>query len=204
MKSILTLILLLCISNSFSQVLHHVEVGGTPNSSTPDPYFSPQHITINVGDTVRWTNVEGWHSIDGSQASFSSNPASFSSGSAGSGWVYEFVFTVPGVYDYNCPVGSHALTQFGTVTVNGANNIFDNSNELNVSIQLYGSDQLILLSGTKHTDSYMISDLSGRLCMSGECSNGETRVKYNNITQGIYLISVTSKQGATSKKIRIE
>ena len=86
--------------------------GGTPDSDTPDPYFSPGQLVIEVGDTVVWNNIQGWHDI-----TTTSGPEDFSYGPAGSGWTHQFVFTQAGVYDYECSVGSHALTQFGTITV---------------------------------------------------------------------------------------
>lgn len=77
--------------------------------------FTPTDITINVGDTVRWTNVQGNHNVNGSQNDFPSNPESFSN-SVGSGWVFTHVFTIPGEYDYKCD--PHAfLGMTGTVTV---------------------------------------------------------------------------------------
>jgi len=38
--------------------------------------FTSANITINVGDTVEWTNIQGTHNVNGTQATFSSNPAS--------------------------------------------------------------------------------------------------------------------------------
>ncbi len=79
--------------------------------------FDPENITITVGDTVTWTNLEGFHNVNGDQSIFPDNPESFSSGGASSGnWVYQHVFTIPGIYDYQCD--PHAgLGMVGTVTV---------------------------------------------------------------------------------------
>jgi predicted extracellular nuclease len=78
-------------------------------------FFSPQNLTVNVGDTVTWTNNSGQHNVNGTQATFPGNPASFTSGAAGMAWTYQFVFTIPGVYDYQCD--PHAPSMAGTITV---------------------------------------------------------------------------------------
>lgn len=81
--------------------------------------FTPADITINVGETVRWENIEGFHNVNGSQATFPDNPDSFTSGAASSGWVYDHTFTVPGVYDYQCDPHAN-FGMVGTVTVEGS------------------------------------------------------------------------------------
>ncbi|MBK7525835.1 MAG: lamin tail domain-containing protein [Saprospiraceae bacterium] len=79
--------------------------------------FSPKDITIDVGQTVRWENKGGTHNVNGTQATFPNNPASFTSGNPMSGnWTYDFKFTIAGKYDYQCnPHASSGMT--GTVTV---------------------------------------------------------------------------------------
>jgi len=79
--------------------------------------FTPADITINVGETVGWTNLGGNHNINGTQATYPNNPESFGNGAASSAaWTYEFTFGNIGVYDYQCDphVG---FGMVGTVTV---------------------------------------------------------------------------------------
>ncbi len=79
--------------------------------------FTPSNITINVGDTVRWTNIGGTHNVNGTSATYPSNPDFFGNGpAAGPGWVYTFVFNTSGFYNYQCdPHVSSGMT--GTITV---------------------------------------------------------------------------------------
>jgi len=63
--------------------------------------FVPSSLTIQKGDTVTWSNTQGYHSIEGSQSSYPSNPESFGI-AAGMNWVYTYVFDKPGTYDYHC------------------------------------------------------------------------------------------------------
>jgi len=72
--------------------------------------FDPADLTIQVGDTVRWTNSGGTDHT----ATSTSGPASFSSAGLATGATYEFTFTVAGVYDYQC---SFHPSMTGRITV---------------------------------------------------------------------------------------
>lgn len=84
-------------------------------------FFSPQDITINVGDTVQWRNVTGvGHNVvscfpeqfgcDGQ-----TSDTFFSSGAASTFFNYSFTFTEPGYNLYICQ--PHAPFMIGSVTV---------------------------------------------------------------------------------------
>ena len=78
--------------------------------------FTPSTLSINQGDTVTWTQASGFHNVNGTQSTFPGNPASFGSGSvAGGAWVYSYVFSSPGVYNYHCD--PHASFMTGSITV---------------------------------------------------------------------------------------
>lgn len=81
--------------------------------------FSPSELTIEVGDTVVWRNEGGGsHNVNGTTMTYPSNPEGFTNGGAsGALWEYEFVFTMPGDYTYQCD--PHAsLNMIGFITVN--------------------------------------------------------------------------------------
>lgn len=80
--------------------------------------FNPASLTIQQGDTVRWTNQGGFHNV-----AEVSNPPVFRSGDpSGTNFTYQFVFAAPliGAYSYICEV--HAPSMAGTVTVQAAGN----------------------------------------------------------------------------------
>lgn len=92
----------------FPGVIHNVAVAS--NS------FTPANLTINVGDSVVWTNTSGTHNINGTTATFANNPVGFTNGSpSSSAWVYGVKFDTPGLYNYQCD--PHAGSMQGTVTV---------------------------------------------------------------------------------------
>jgi plastocyanin len=68
--------------------------------------FNPPSIEVSAGDTVRWTNLDSTeHTVNGH---------TFGSGMIPKGQNYEFLFSTPGVYDYDCSI--HPSMK-GTVTV---------------------------------------------------------------------------------------
>ena len=66
-----------------------------------DFYFSPTPVTINVGDTVKWTN-------HGSVTHTStSNTGVWDSGNIAPGGTYSFTFTSVGTYPYHCKIHTY-------------------------------------------------------------------------------------------------
>lgn len=112
MKKLYFFFAALLFTNTFANATtHQVNLGG-PNGNT----FNPSTITIFAGDTVQWSNLGGFHNVNGNTGVFPGNPASFGNSTSSSAWNYSFVFTSPGTYNYQCD--PHAgLGMTGTVTV---------------------------------------------------------------------------------------
>jgi plastocyanin len=78
--------------------------------------FTPANLTIPVNTVVRWEKINGTHNVNGTIATFPSNPEGFGNGPASSAtWPYDFTFTKPGVYDYQCD--PHSSQMKGKITV---------------------------------------------------------------------------------------
>ncbi len=103
---ILFLSLILIIGNYSAQTNHTVNAGGY--------YYLPNSLTIQVGDSVTWINDGGLHDVNGDINSITSqpynNPVTFDSPSTNTigAVIFAYRFTVPGTYNYDCSVGSHA------------------------------------------------------------------------------------------------
>lgn len=141
--------------------------------------FTPSNISINIGDTVRWTNTGGNHNVNGTLATFPSNPESFGNSVAGAGWVYSFKFNTAGTYDYQCDV--HAASGMtGQITV------------LNTGIDDIKRDKTISKIYPLPAQNYVEIELSGKLlALNSELSiviydmTGKEVIRNKNITNPI-------------------
>lgn len=93
-RNIFIALLFLLLNHGLQAQTTHI-VNVTNNS------FTPEVITISVGDEVSWTNTEGFHNVNGTKGTFPGNPESFGN-NTGTGWTYNYVFNTPGTYDYQC------------------------------------------------------------------------------------------------------
>ncbi len=87
--------------------LHTVTLGNN--------FFSPNLLTIDVGDEVRWTNAVGFHNVFScttSQSGCDGIPSSevFTSGSPGTFWAYNHTFVQSGPNPYVCQPHSPFMT----------------------------------------------------------------------------------------------
>ena len=97
MKHLLRTLFLSLISLTAFATVHQVNSGMF--------YYTPNEITIHVGDTVVWINDGGTHDVNGNISSISgesfNNPENFQSNvtSVSGATIYTHVFTVPGTYN---------------------------------------------------------------------------------------------------------
>ncbi len=94
MKKSLFLLLSICYLSVNAQNSHVVNTSGMT--------FSPDSLTINVGDTVTWINTGGFHNINATIVTFANNPEGFGNGAANDPWSFQWIFTIAGTYDYQC------------------------------------------------------------------------------------------------------
>jgi len=74
--------------------------GTTKSVAIMNYAFSPATLTVNVGDTVVWTNMDtAPHTV-----TVSSGPVKFSSGNLSKGQTFSYTFTSAGTYSYYCAV----------------------------------------------------------------------------------------------------
>ena len=118
-------LLLTCLfASSLSATIHTINAGSY--------YYAPSILLINQGDTIQWVNDGGNHDVNAdinSQTGSSfNNPVSFQSNTTNvaGAIIYTHFFTIPGTYNYDCSVGSHAAAgMVGTIVVGSLNSIYD-------------------------------------------------------------------------------
>lgn len=160
--------------------------------------FTPAQITINVGDTVEWTNVEGYHNVNGAQSVYSSNPESFGN-DLGYGWTYSHVFTTAGVDNYRCDA-HFTIGMVGKVTVNEVTSSVGENPADAVQIQLYPNPTGDIINiqapffqrGGLTVDIYNLSGLKVAESFFGTGSN-TYKLNISGLEPGIYLVKLKAE-----------
>ena len=111
--------------HTFSQVDNPCEVDGVEVLASMF-YFEPQNISINLGQTVYWLNIQGFHDVNAINNTLTNepfnNPEPFSldaiQGNSSGVCIGYHTFNVPGIYNYDCSIYGHALNgMVGTIEV---------------------------------------------------------------------------------------
>lgn len=184
---VITFIVAISTLNLTAQTTHNVAVANFA--------FTPKQITINAGDKVVWTNTLGSHNVNGKQADFPTNPASFGN-AVGSTWTYEFTFTAPGTYNYQCD--PHAgMGMVGTVTVNSATANKDLA-DINTNFRLFPNPasqyiDLLLSAKSGKATSLKVYSIAGSLIDQKVLGDIESyRYDLKNYKNGAYFMEIKS------------
>jgi len=118
-------------------------------SITDDMKFNPEDLTINVGDTVNWTNNDGM----GHTANSTDGPDSFDSGNIAAGATWSFTFTEAGTYNYKCDYHSSMTASITVVESDDGDGSNDTDDE--------GSDDSDDGDGSNDTEESPDSDNDG-------------------------------------------
>lgn len=173
-----------------AQVTHDVSASGMS--------FTPANITINLGDTVRWTNAGGTHNVNGTTATFAGNPESFGN-SLGTGWVFDHKFTVAGSYDYRCDQHFGGGMTGRVIVVDPTANIEEIAAKSNVILNIYpipASNEVTIelssavLNGSQEL-ALIVFDMSGKEVLRQHAIS-TTTVKLNTagLENGMYILNL--------------
>lgn len=160
--------------------------------------FDPDTLTIQVGDTVRWFNVEGNHSVQGDLDWFPENPEGFGNEPSPENWQYDFVFTIEGNYDYRCGIHTESMT--GHIIVEGTVGVPEQDAEL--AFVLFPNPINNQLRWTwndnaKPEQAFLsLFDAKGTLVKQVNLLNS-TEVDMSTLSEGLYLYSVDMKKEET-------
>ena len=119
-RKILLVLLSIFTFNLAISAVYNINTGGA------NDVFVPNSLTIDLGDTVNWVNIGGFHNVNASLSTFPSNPVGFSNSVSSSLWTFSHVFTVSGTYNYQCDPHV-SMGMIGTITVNSqsSNTVYD-------------------------------------------------------------------------------
>lgn len=114
--------------------------------------FTPQNVTINVGDTVQWNWAGDTHS---STSGTPGNPSGlWDSGVQNSGFVFTHTFTAAGAFSYYCTPHGSCCGMVGSVMVNAA------TDTVTITRAQYTSSRSQLTVNATDTDSSAVLTVS--------------------------------------------
>tara|TARA_B100000768_G_scaffold38941_1_gene37794 strand:- start:1780 stop:2379 length:600 start_codon:yes stop_codon:yes gene_type:complete len=187
MKKIISILsIAFCFLNYSAQTTHTVSTGSY--------YYTPTNLTVQVGDSVIWINDGGLHDVNGNINSITNqpfnNPVTFDSPSTNSAGavIFAYKFTVPGTYNYDCSVGSHAANgMVGSVIVSDPST---NINTASVKYLIYPNptSDFVYLSGINGNSKTTVYDITGKLLQS----TSEKKIDLSSYPNGLYILNIRS------------
>lgn len=194
-KIVFLLSIALCFFNYSAQTTHTVNAGSY--------YYNPTNLTVQVGDSVIWINDGGLHDVNGNTNSITNqsfnNPVTFDSPSTNTvgAVIYAYKFTVPGTYNYDCSVGSHAANgMVGSIIVSDPStniNIADN----NYLIYPNPTSDYVYLSGINGDSKATVYDITGKLLLS----TSEKKIDLSSYPNGLYIVNMRSNNKSITHSI---
>jgi plastocyanin len=175
-----------------AQVKHSIVTSGSS--------FSPNNITINVGDTVEWRNMGGTHNVNGTQATFPSNPESFGN-SVGTGWTYSFVFNTAGTYAYRCNI-HFGMGMVGAVTVQAATGISLNNLEKQIELYPNPANDVVYFKSNDKIETIEILNIEGKQIKNVVIENNRLDIK--DLIPGIYSLKLKINEEYYFNKLMVE
>ena len=157
--------------------------------------FTPQDVTINVGDTVKWIWAVSGHS---STSGTPGNPdGMWDSGILNMGATFSFTFTSAGTFPYYCTPHGACCGMIGSVTVN------DTADTVTVTKAIWDSASTTLsVSATDTSDSAIltvtVTNTGQVLGTLRNLGNGSYSGKFRNVLTNPQKITVTSNLGGTA------
>lgn len=155
-------------------------------------------LTIDVGDTVKWT----WTSINHTVTSNVGSTETFDSGFLGPiGSTYSYTFTLEGTNPYYCAIHG-ALSMSGTITVQNSLGLDEESIS---EFKMYPnpSNSVLQLKFPKYVSNGRLTviDLLGKELLTKSIkSTNSLELNISNWNEGIYLIKVKSESISQTKQ----
>ena len=161
--------------------------------------FTPQNVTIQVGDTVQWTWAASGHS---STSGTPGNPdGMWDSGVQNIGFVFNHTFTTAGTFSYFCTPHGACCGMIGSVTVTAGADTVDITR---AQYAISRSQLTVQATDTNTTATLTVSVTSSGMVLGTMNNNGggSYSAKFSGIANPVN-ITVTSNFGGTdSARVR--
>lgn len=177
----ITQLLMVCLAPvAFGQTNHQINAQSMS--------WSPNDITIDLGDSVTWVNNNnGTHNLNGTTATYPSNPESFSMLTNGTNWTFGKRFNVPGIYMYRCDVHSAMMT--GKVTVVDPSLGLANNQMSAIVLGPNPAEDLVTIQANTSDFKVTIYDMLGHQVLWQHMVN-QNQLNVSALNKGMYLVEI--------------
>ena len=153
-------------------------------------------LTIEPGDTVEWTWIDG---LQHNVVSETSAQESFNSGLIqGQGSTWSYTFTQVGINDYVCT--PHSSSMFGTITVEEALST-DEKFAKNLMFSLNQSTERLFVQSLIPMDELVVYNLLGVPQIRLLVRDQYAEVDMSALNTGVYLVNASSENAQTTFKV---
>jgi plastocyanin len=178
--------------------------------------YTPQELTIEVGQTVAWLNIQGFHDVNGDVNSINSelfnNPESFylppvSASSESQECIGSHIFTIPGIYLYDCSMGNHAQKgMVGTIIVTEPQTTVNDLEPLSVLVYPNPVSNILTinLSDFRGVDTTIkLYDSCGKLVFEKK-SSSTLQVDVSVYSKGLYTLELSNSDKVLRTQVVVE
>ncbi len=163
--------------------------------------FTPNLITVNIGDTIRWVWSDGVHTT--TNKNIPAGAASWDSPLTASNPSFEYVVTLPGEYEYMCSI-HESMGMTGKFQTPGSTGIEANSLNIPEGLWCYTDSKVIRLfsqSPASFSGTISIYDVAGKNVYetSAAFSGGNSQLTISDaaLPKGLYILRLLTDQKKT-------
>lgn len=195
---------------SFLTFLTAITVKATiHNVSIENMAFSPQTLSVEVGDTIRWTLVNGNHNVNSVALSLPAGAALISSGAMGSnmtiGSTYDYKVSIAGNYGYFCGIHSNMVGGFVATPSTASISKINKATELKAYPNPFKTKISI---PNKNAESIEIFSVLGEKVKTVDVSSFDktTTIDLSDLRKGVYFYALKDASGVleTRKIVKSE
>lgn len=215
MRFFLTTVAFLFVLNTFSQINPCDQEEAILVQAFAYGY-TPNELTIEVGQTVAWLNIQGFHDVNGDVNSITSelfnNPESFylppvSASSEVHECIGSHTFTIPGIYFYDCSTGNHAQKgMVGTIIVNEPPTIVNDLEDFSVLVYPNPVSNILTINLSDFSGDVATTklyDYYGKLVFEKE-SSSIIKVDVSDYAHGFYALELSNSYKVLRTQIVVE
>ena len=161
--------------------------------------FTPQNVTINVGDTVHWVWAANGHSTT---SGVPGNPDGlWDSGVQNTGFTFDRTFTTAGTFNYFCSPHGSCCGMIGSVIVNAPDTVDITraqyiTQRRQLTVQATGSNSAAELTVSVTSSGTILGPMTNN-------GGGNYSAKFSRITNPVNITVTSNLGGSDSANVRV-